>query len=155
MEKKYVIFKLNEDSFSIELTIAREIINVTSIKPVPSMPDFIAGVVHLRGFMLPLIDLKKIIGLPEGEYKKQKKKVIIVSCQKKIFGILIDEIEDIVSIDDEKLIATPALITSMEKNFFKGGFCLNENIILIIDLELILKQHIKHIPKELRIDNNL
>ncbi len=155
MDAKYIIFKLNEDFYSIELKIAREIINVTNIKPVPSMPEFICGVVHLRGFLLPILDLKKLMGLPQDKEKKQKKKVIVVSWQKKIFGILIDEIEDIITIEEEKIIPPPALITSMDINFFKGGFYLNENIILIIDLELILKKHIKNVPKELKVDSKL
>jgi len=155
METKYIVFKLNEELFSIELKIAREIINVTSIKPVPSMPEFICGVIHLRGFLLPIIDIKKLMGLHQEKEQKQKKKVIVVSWQKKVFGILIDDIEDIITVEEEKLIPTPALITSMDRNFFKGGFYLNENIILIIDLELILKKHIKNVPKELKIDSKL
>lgn len=154
METKFIILRLNKELFAIELNMAREIISFTNIKPVPTMPDFFAGLLHLRGFLLPIIDMKKLLQM-DDEKIKTKKKIIIVAWHKKIFGILIDEVEDIVTIEDDKIIPTPALITSLDRNFFKGGFYLSENIILILDIDILMKRHLKKFQKELTVDNKL
>ncbi|MCX7770946.1 MAG: chemotaxis protein CheW [Proteobacteria bacterium] len=147
MEKKFIIFTLNEDFFAIDLKMAREIIPCNDIKPIPSMPDFIAGVVHLRGFLLPLIDIKKILQISPD--KSKKKKVIIIAWQKKIFGLLIDEIEDIITIDEKQIISPPAILTSMDRNFLQGGIKINDKIIFILDFDFLLANHIKKQIKEL------
>ncbi len=147
MERKFIIFRLQNNFYSLELKIAREIILAKNIKQLPSMPDFFAGVIHLRGFLLPLIDIKKVLQIP-GE-DKDKRKVIIIAFQKKIFGMLVDDIEDILTIDDENIIPAPALLTSMDKNFLKGGFKMEDKIIFILDLEYLFSKYLKKQIKEL------
>lgn len=147
MERKFIIFRLEDNFYSLDLKIAREIIPCKDIKQLPSMPDFFAGVVHLRGFLLPLIDIKKILQIPQED--KEKRKIIIIAWQKKIFGLLIDDIEDIITIEEENIIPAPALLTSMDKNFLKGGFNVNDRIVFILDLEYLFTKYIKKQIKEL------
>lgn len=147
MENKYIVFKLKDNLYSIDLKMAREIITCKDIKQLPSMPDFFAGLINLRGFLLPLIDIKKILQIPQKE-ENSKRKIIIIAWQKKIFGLLIDEIEDIVTIEEDNIIPAPALLTTMDKNFLIGGFNLNDKIIFILDIDYLLTKYIKKQLKE-------
>lgn len=135
---KFLTIKLNEEFFAISLTDIREVLPYTKPSPVPNMPVYIQGVIHLRGFLLPIIDLKKILFLEEREYKK--KKIVVISFQKRVVGICIDDAEDIITVENKDIIPTPNLITSINTNFFSGGFYLNEKIILIFDLKRIFSE---------------
>lgn len=144
MEKKFLVFKIGFESFAVELKVAREIIPYSLPKQVPSMPAFFTGVIHLRGFFLPIIDLKKFLQIEtKDQGVNEKKKIIILAWQKKIFGIVIDEIEDIYTVEEEKILPPPQLITDMEKHFFKGGFLYNDNITFILNLEGLFKVFLK------------
>lgn len=147
MEKKFITFKLKDNLYSLDLKMTREIIPCKDIKKLPAMPEFFAGVIHLRGFLLPLIDIKKIFQIPQESNPKQK--IIIIAWQKKIFGLLIDDIDDIVTIEEENIIPAPALLTSIDKNFLMGGFHLNDKIIFILDIDYLLTKYIKKQIKEL------
>ncbi len=129
--EKYLTIKLNEEYFALNIKDIREIIPYSVPSPVPNMPSYISGLIHLRGFFLPVIDLKKIFGIPEK--KGLKKKIVVMSFLKRVIGIDVDDAEDIITVKKEDIIPTPNLITHINSNFFLGGFYLNEKIILIVD----------------------
>ncbi len=133
--EKYLTIKLNEEYFALSLKDIREIIPYSVPSPVPNMPPYIAGLIHLRGFFLPLVDLKKIFGIQERQ--GVKKKIVVISFFKRVIGMDVDEAEDIISVEKNEIIPTPNLITSINSNFFLGGFYLNGKIILIIDLKRV------------------
>jgi purine-binding chemotaxis protein CheW len=142
MAKKFLVFKLYDELFAIEMKHSREIVPYSSPAPVPSMPPFFEGLVHLRGFFLPVVDTKKLLNVLPKEGKKQKNKIIIISILKKIVGLKIDDVEDIVSVEESRILPAPNLISNLRANFFSGGFYLNEKVILVIDLEKLFTDSI-------------
>lgn len=154
--KKFLTIKLNEDFFALKLKEIREVLPYTTPSTVPNMPNYIIGLIHLRGFFLPVIDMKKILFLPE-KMESRKKKIVVVSFLKRVVGISIDDAEDIINIEDNQIIPTPNLITHINSNYFSGGFYLNDRVILILDLKKIFSEIniIKEIDKEKALDNLL
>lgn len=134
--EKFLTIKLNEDRFAINLTDIREVLPYSIPSTVPNMPAYISGLIHLRGFFLPLLDLKKIFFLPEQSINKRKK-IVVTSIFKRIVGISVDDAEDIITVEGGDIIPTPNLITHINSNYFLGGFYLNEKVILILDLKKI------------------
>ncbi len=133
---KFLTINLNGEFFALRLKDIREVLPYTKPSPVPNMPLYITGLIHLRGFFLPIIDIKKILLLPE-ENADKKKKIIVLSFLKRVVGISVDDAEDIISVEEKDIIPTPNLITNMNSNFFSGGFYLNNKIVLILDLKKI------------------
>lgn len=146
---KFLTIKLNEEFFALPLKDIREVLPYSKPSPVPNMPPYIKGLIHLRGFFLPIIDMKKILFLAE-EKESKKKKIVIVSFLKRVVGICIDDAEDIITIEDTEIIPTPNLITHINSNYFSGGFYLNDKVILIFDLKKIFNDInlIKELDKE-------
>lgn len=146
---KFLTIKLNEDFFALQLNEIREVLPYSMPSTVPNMPNYIIGLIHLRGFFLPIIDMKKVLLMPE-KIEKKKKKIVVVSFLKRVVGICVDDAEDIINIEENEIIPTPNLITHINSNFFSGGFYLNDRVILILDLIKIFSEInlIKELKKE-------
>lgn len=143
MEKKFLIFRLNQQRFAIDLKFAKEIIPYTQPTPLPQAPDFFEGLIHLRGFFLPLINTKCLLGIENDKQNiSKRKKVVVVSILKKIVGINTDEVEDILRVDENKILSAPSLVKNIDKGYFSGGFYLKDEILLIIDFEKIFVEQI-------------
>jgi chemotaxis protein CheZ len=105
---QYVGFKMNDNEYTIPILKVQEIINLPPITKLPQAPHGIEGITNLRGRVIPVVDLKRIMGL-EGV---SGEKVIVVSNGKITFGILVDSITGVISIEDEEIEASSDFNTS-------------------------------------------
>jgi len=143
MERKFLLLKLNEQTFAVDLKYAREIIPYSQPTKLPQAPYFFDGLIHLRGFFLPLINTKRLLGLEDGIEKAFKKiKILIIAVKKKIIGIKTDDIEDILRVEEDKILPAPSLISNLQHNYFSGGFYLNGRVIMILDVERLFVEHV-------------
>lgn len=93
-KNKYISFNLNKDFYCIALDYVKEVLKDTSVTPVPGTPDFIEGIMNLRGDYITVINLKKFLSLPEGPIL-EKKPVIIIKCNELKLALLIDKINEL------------------------------------------------------------
>ncbi len=143
MEKKFLIIRLNEQKFAIDLRFAREIIPYSLPTKIPNAPDFFEGVIHLRGFFLPLINTKRLLGIEnKNDDSEKKRKVLILSVFKKIVGLMTSDVEDILKVDEKQILPSPGLVSNLKHNYFSGGFYIKEEVIMIIDIERLFTEHI-------------
>jgi len=143
MERKFLLLKLNEQTFAVDLKYAREIIPYSQPTKLPQAPYFFDGLIHLRGFFLPLINTKRLLGLDDSIEKAFKKiKILIIAVKKKIIGIKTDDIEDILRVEEDKILPAPSLVSNLQHNYFSGGFYLNGRVIMILDVERLFVEHV-------------
>jgi len=143
MERKFLLLKLNEQTFAVDLKYAREIIPYSQPTKLPQAPYFFDGLIHLRGFFLPLINTKRLLGLEDSIEKAFKKiKILIIAVKKKIIGIKTDDIEDILRVEEDKILPAPSLVSNLQHNYFSGGFYLNGRVIMILDVERLFVEHV-------------
>ncbi len=93
-KNKYISFNLSDDSYCIELSLVKEVLKDTTITRVPGTPDFIEGIMNLRGDYITVLNLKKFLSLPEGK-TFDKNPVIIVKCNELKLALLIDKINEL------------------------------------------------------------
>jgi len=129
---EYLIFKIREQEFAVDLDKSREILEVDKVTLVPDSPDYIEGIIKLREEIIPLVDLGTKINLGSN---KDKNKVIIVSIQEVIVGLLVDQISEIVKVDKINKANTLKASQKMDKEFIKGILTLNEKLVIVIDTE--------------------
>jgi len=143
MERKFLLLKLNEQTFAVDLKYAREIIPYSQPTKLPQAPYFFDGLIHLRGFFLPLINTKRLLGLEDSIEKAFKTiKILIIAVKKKIIGIKTDDIEDILRVEEDKILPAPSLVSNLQHNYFSGGFYLNGKVIMILDVERLFVEHV-------------
>lgn len=132
-----VIFNLNGEDFGVEITQVKEIIKPLEIFKVPDTPEFIEGLINLRGKVHTVFNLRKRFGLPVREFDENTK-IIIVGVNSMLVGFIVDEVNEIVRIEEESIEATPEIITTLNKRYLSGVAKIGERIVLILDLANVL-----------------
>ncbi|MCX7842182.1 MAG: chemotaxis protein CheW [Clostridia bacterium] len=132
--EQLVVFNINSESFGISITQVKEIIKPMEIFKVPNTPDYIEGLINLRGKVHTVFNLRKKFGLPNVAFDDNTK-IIIVNVNSMTIGFIVDEVNEIIRVEDENIENTPkALMTGVNSRYLKGVAKTGERIILILDL---------------------
>ena len=129
VKNKYISFNLNDDYYCIALDYVKEVLKDTPITNVPGTPDFIEGIMNLRGDYITVINLKKFLNLPISS-TQEKKPVVIIKCNELKLALLIDKINELFEFQEDNLIE-PA------EGYFANEFMYNENLYTILNIEKI------------------
>ncbi|ACN84734.1 putative chemotaxis signal transduction protein [Brachyspira hyodysenteriae WA1] len=113
---------------------AKEIIKMEKITLIPNAPDFVEGVINLRGNIIPIIDLKKRFNLEETEGDKNTG-IIIVKIEDVDMGIIIDSISKVVSISNSDIQPPPPMLSGIGQKYIKGVGKLEDKLLVVLDLE--------------------
>jgi len=127
---EYLIFKVLEQEFAIDLDQSREILEMKNLTPVPDSPEYISGIIKVRDQIIPIVDLGKKMNLKS---ETDKNKVIIISMQDVLIGLLVEEILEIKKVD--KINKSDVLKSSqkVDRAFIEGILTLNEKLVIVID----------------------
>ena len=131
------VFKVAGELYAIDIMRIKEIIKPVKITPMPDVPDFIKGVINLRGMLLPVVSMRERFGFPAGELTMEAR-VIIVSFNKLVVGILVDCVEEIIAVPLKDVQLPPKIAKGMDSEYLKGLCKANDDVLLILDLEKIL-----------------
>ena len=135
--RELISFRIGEQEFCVDIMAVREIRGWTAATPLPRTPDFVRGVINLRGAVLPIIDLSARMGL--GAIEPEARHVIIV-CRigVQMVGLLVDAVSDILTITDELIQATPDVGCDEVRTFVKGIMAVDGRMISLISLDRVL-----------------
>lgn len=128
-KNKYISFNLDNDSYCIELSYVKEVLKDTLITRVPGTPDFIDGIMNLRGDYITVLNLKKFLNL-STKYKNDKNPVIIVKCNELKIALLIDKINELFEFQEDDLGET-------SESYFSNEFIYNETLYTVLNVDKI------------------
>ena len=136
-ERKQIgVCQLAEEEYAVDISQSKQIIKVSKITPVPNTPDYVRGVINLRGQIVPVIDLRKRFGIT-GTVEKER--IITIEFDDILIGILVDEIKEVLWYDVEKeLESAPDIDSSIRQDYIKGVVKKGKRLIVLIDLEKLL-----------------
>jgi purine-binding chemotaxis protein CheW len=129
---QFVIFKLGEEHFAVETDKILSINDMMTITRVPKAPDYIKGLINLRGSIKSLVDVNLLLNI---ESKRQQNNIIILKVDEEEIGISVDEVEEVIDIDEDKL---QRLETHNTEAYIKGVMELEEKLLTVIDIEKLL-----------------
>ena len=135
-------FRIGSQEFCVDIVSVREIRGWTPATALPHSPDFVRGVINLRGVVLPIVDLAARLGLARVE-PTSRHVIIVAQVGKQIVGLLVDAVSEILTVTDDMIQPTPDVASEMAKIFVRGVLAINERMISLIALDEIL-------PKTLR-----
>lgn len=130
-------FIVGGDEFALEIMKIREIINPLPIRPVPRSPEFVEGVIDLRGAILPVVDLRKRLGLPPAE-PGLSRKIIIAALQGRTVGLVVDAVREVLRISPEDVQPPPAVAVGAGGALVSGVCSLGGRILLLLDVDGLL-----------------
>jgi purine-binding chemotaxis protein CheW len=132
-------FRVGRETFGVPIALVHEIVRVPDITSVPDSPDFIEGVINLRGKIISIIDLRK--RFREREITRNKKNRIIVSeIDGKLIGLIVDAASEVLKIPVDQVEASPNVFEEGEVNYVTGVGKLHGRLIILIDLTKILQR---------------
>lgn len=139
-EIQLVIFRLAGEEFGLEIAQVREIIRMQNITPMPQAPEFIEGVINLRGQIIGVMDLAKRFGL-KAQTKTEKSRIVVVEIKENTVGLIVDEVPEVLRIAEEQIGPTPEVIQSqVHSEFIRGVGKLEDRLIILLGAEKILSQ---------------
>ena len=133
--EKFAVFTISEESFGIGIDRAVEIIRVQKIFTIPGLPDFLSGVMSVRGAVIPLLDLRKRFGMDPSH---RKERIIIVRFEKEKIGFLVDEIKEIISLTPDEILPPPSLFRGFKTEYITGLGKKGDRIIILLNIDNIL-----------------
>ena len=132
-----IVFNLGGEEFGAYISQVREIIKTGSITPIPDSPDFIDGLINVRGEISVVIDLKKRFFL-QTKKEIEEKHIIITEQDKNLFGLKVDEVSEVLRIHEEEIKNAPELVKRIDTTYVRGVLTLENRLIIIIDFKKIL-----------------
>jgi purine-binding chemotaxis protein CheW len=137
MEKQLVVFELANENFVVDISAVESIIKLQAITVVPQAPEFVKGVINLRGKVLPVIDLCKRFGLPASEYTKASR-IVVVSMEGKEVGMVVDGVSEVITTTDEAIEPVPAMVSTVDSTFLVGIAKIDGRLVILLDLGKVL-----------------
>ena len=139
---RFLAFALDDETFCIEIKYVTEIIGIQPITRVPEVPDFIKGIINLRGRIVPVIDMRLKFGKLPMEYN-DRTCIIVVETKTLSVGFIVDNVAEVVSIDDENIVPPPDVRVGMQSNYIKGIGKVGNDVKLLLNCEKLLDEDIQ------------
>ncbi|MBO8130580.1 MAG: chemotaxis protein CheW [Candidatus Marinimicrobia bacterium] len=138
---KYLTFKLSNEEYGIEILKVREIIGVMDITYVPRTPDFVRGVINLRGKIIPIVDLRKKFGLEEAEITEDTCIIVVDVYRNDTLvqaGLLVDNVSEVLDIEANDIEDAPSFGAEIDTSFILGMAKAKDGIKILLNIDKIL-----------------
>ena len=142
--RQYLTFSLREENYAIEIDKVREVLDVTVLTKIPRMPDYLCGIINLRGNVVPVMDLGLRLGLPQIDHTRHTCIIIVeIGCGEESgsvhMGLVTDSVRMVVNMRDDEIEFAPKMGTNLNTDFIRGMGKQDENkFIIILDIDTIL-----------------
>ncbi|HZU38969.1 MAG TPA: chemotaxis protein CheW [Gemmataceae bacterium] len=134
---QYLTFKLREEEYGIEILRVQEIKGFSRITPLPNTPSYLKGVLNLRGTVVPIVDLRTKFSLPETAYDRFTV-IIVVTVGKKVVGLVVDAVSDVLNIVPDEVAAAPELGAGIDTSFMTGMAKAGDKLITLLNVEKLV-----------------
>lgn len=136
-EQQLVVFDLARESYGVNIGKVSEIIRMQEITKVPRTPEYVEGVINLRGKIIPVIDLRKMFGLVVGEQNKENRTVVVDIGGQNI-GIIVDAVTEVLRIASDSVEPPSSVIVTAGSDYLLGIAKLEDKMIILLDLDKVL-----------------
>ncbi len=140
---QYLTFILGGEEYGVDIMRVQEIRGWESATSIPNTPDFILGVINLRGAVVPIIDLRSRFGLESAEFSRTTV-VIVVKIEDeagdRIMGMVVDAVSEVYNVSEDMLREAPDLGGAINTDFVKGLATVDEKMIILLDVDLLIKK---------------
>ncbi len=138
---QYLSFSLGAETFATPVSRVREIMDLTAVTRVPQTPAYMLGVINLRGSVVPVIDLRSLLGLPGVEQTRDSCIIVLeiaLNGELFILGAVADAVREVFDLADDQIEPPPRLGTRLRTDFIQGLAHLDERLIICLNIERVL-----------------
>lgn len=139
--KQYLTFILDGEEYGVPILKVNGIQGWEKTTPIPNSPDFVKGIINLRGEIVPIVDLRKRFDLARLEYNQHTVVIVVrVECEskKRTVGLVVDAVADVYNIEPDAIHSTPAFGDRINNDFILGLGMINEKMVILLDIDKLV-----------------
>lgn len=140
---RYLSFVIEREEYCIEIIKIKEIMAMTELTPVPQTPNFVRGVINLRGKIIPIVDLRLKFGLPYREYNNRTCIIVVELLKDEIstlMGVTVDTIQEVVNIAEDRICQIPLISAKIKSDYISGMVEQDSRVMIVLDIENIIAE---------------
>jgi len=134
---QFIVFSVGNEDYGLEIEKVQEVIRMKIIKKLPRTPNFILGVMNLRGNIIPVVGLREKFNMEPVEYTEFTR-IIVVNHRNKLVGMVVDEVNRVVDVQHENIEGNPDMVSSKTRALVRGVAKIAEEIFILIELDYLL-----------------
>ena len=134
---QWVTYKLEDETYGINVMQVQEVLRYTEIAPVPGAPDYVLGIINLRGNVVTVIDTRARFGLMSAEVTDNSR-IVIIEAEKQVIGILVDSVAEVVYLRSSEIDSAPNIGTEESAKFIQGVSNREGELLILVDLNKLL-----------------
>lgn len=142
--KQYITFKLGQEVFAINVSQVREVLDLTQITKVPTAPDFMKGVVNVRGSAVPVADLRLKFGLPEAQSTVHSRILVLeleLNGEQCVLGGVADSVHEVIEFEQDQVDPPPTIAMRWKSEFIQGMGKRDDQFIILLDIDSVFASH--------------
>jgi purine-binding chemotaxis protein CheW len=136
-KKEFLSFKLGQEEYCLDILSVQEIRGYDTVTSIANTPDFIKGVINLRGNIVPIVDMRIKFRLSEARYDSTTI-VIILNLNKKMIGIVVDSVSDVIALPVEAIREAPRFGSAINTEFISGMATVDGNMLIVVDIQKLM-----------------
>ncbi|MDU0112509.1 chemotaxis protein CheW [Psychrosphaera aquimarina] len=143
VEQEYLTFILDGEEFGVDILRVQEIRVLTKVTNLPNKPDYIKGVINLRGVIIPIVDLRKRFGKKSLAYDEQTVTIILrgeIKDKVVVVGVIVDAVSDVYKFNQSQIINPPSFGSAIDSCFLQGLANFEEKLVILLDTNSLLDQ---------------
>ncbi len=134
---EFLTFRLGVEEYGIEILKVQEIRGYDAVTTIANAPEFIKGVINLRGVIVPIVDLRIKFGLGKAEYN-QFTVVIVLNLGSRVVGIVVDSVSDVMTLEPSQIKAAPEFSSSFDTRYLTGIGSVEDRMLILVDIERLM-----------------
>mgnify|MGYP001606260547 CR=1 FL=1 len=135
-----VSFKIGDEEFGVDILKVQEINRMVEVTRVPNAPEYVDGVINLRGKVIPIIDLRTRLRMPRKDHDKDTR-IVVVELSGKVVGFVVDAVSEVLRIPKSVTEPPPSVVAGVEAEYITAVGKLEDRLLILLDLEKVLTVH--------------
>ncbi|MEB2654613.1 MULTISPECIES: chemotaxis protein CheW [Pseudomonas] len=136
---QWVTFKLDNETYGINVMRVQEVLRYTEIAPVPGAPSYVLGIINLRGNVVTVIDTRQRFGLHSGEISDNTR-IVIIEADKQVVGIMVDSVAEVVYLRQSEIETAPNVGNEESAKFIQGVCNKNNELLILVELDKMMSE---------------
>lgn len=138
-EIQLVTFRLQDETYGINVMQVQEVLRVAEIAPVPGAPHYVLGIINLRGNVVTVVDTRTRFGLPQTEVTDLSR-IVVIESEAQVVGILVDSVAEVVDLRLSEIDSAPNVGNEESSRYIQGVASKNNNLLIVVDLNKLLSE---------------
>lgn len=146
-DKQIVAFALGSETYGVDIAAVREIIPIRKIVPVPRAPDFVEGIINLRGRVIPVLDLREQFGFQKVQGDPNQR-IVLAEDNGESIGVIVDSVSAVMRVPEEEIEPPASVLVDKDTEYITGIAKVNDKLVILLDLTKIISDAEKRALKQ-------